>query len=125
MRQALRAALLVLLCGCGRGVRIVSETAGRVEAVSVEQGSCVRTGDVLIQLDAHETLLRRSGIIARIDLAELRRADATALYRELERVNLELIRMTITAPVDGRVAWLATVRAGERVRVGEVLAVVR
>jgi multidrug resistance efflux pump len=125
MRQALRAALLVLLCGCGRGVRIVSETAGRVEAVSVEQGSCVRTGDVLIQLDAHETLLRRSGIIARIDLAELRRADATALYRELERVNLELIRMTITAPVDGRVAWLAKVRAGERVRVGDVLAVVR
>jgi multidrug resistance efflux pump len=117
--------LLVLLCGCGRGGRIVSETAGRVEAVSVEQGSCVRTGDVLIQLDAHETLLRRSGIIARIDLAELRRADATALYRELERVNLELIRMTITAPVDGRVAWLAKVRAGESVRVGEVLAVVR
>ncbi len=125
MRQALVTAFVVLLCACGRGAFVLSETAGRVEAVYVEEGSCVRTGDVLIQLDTHDTLLRRSGIITRIDLAELRRADTTRLYRELESVNLDLTRMTITAPVAGRVAWLANVRVGERVRIGELLAVVR
>jgi len=124
MRHALVAALL-LLSGCKRCVRMTSEMAGRVEAVYVEEGSCVRSGDVLIQFDTHDTLLRRSGIITRIDLAELRGADATVLYRELEAVNLDLARMTITAPTDGRVAWLAKVRAGESVQVGELLAVLK
>lgn len=124
MRHALVAALL-FLCGCRRGVDVTSETAGRVEAVYVEEGSCVRTGDILIQFDTEDTLLRRSGIITRIDLAELRGADATGLYRELERLNRDLARMTITAPADGRVVWLAKVRAGESVGVGELLAVLK
>jgi len=123
MRHALVA--LLLLSDCKRGVRVTSETAGRVEAVYVEEGSCVRSGDVLIQFDTHDTLFRRSSIIKRIDLAELRGADATVLYRELEAVNLDLARMTITAPTDGRVAWLAKVRAGESVQVGELLAVLK
>ena len=122
MRHALVAALL-LLSGCKRCVRMTSEMAGRVEAVYVEEGSCVRSGDVLIQFDTHDTLLRRSGIITRIDLAELRGADATVLYRELETVNLKMARMTITAPADGRVVWLAKVHAGKSVLVGELLAV--
>ena len=122
MRHALVAALL-LLCGCKRGVLVTSEMTGRVEAVYVEEGSCVRTGDMLVQFDTQDTLLRRSGIITRIDLAELRGTDATVLYRELETVNLDLARMTITAPADGRVVWLAKVHAGESVRAGDLLAV--
>ena len=124
MRHALVAALL-LLSGCKRCVRMTSEMAGRLEAVYVEEGSCVRSGDVLIQFDTHDTLLRRFGIIMRIDLAELRGVDATVLYRELEAVNLDLARMAITAPADGKVAWLAKVRAGESVQVGELLAVLK
>jgi multidrug resistance efflux pump len=124
MRHALVAALL-LLSGCKRCVRVTSEMAGRVEAVYVEQGSCVHSGDVLMQFDTHNTLLRRSGIITRIDLAELRGADPTVLYRELETLNLDLARMTITAPAVGRVVWFAKVRAGESVRVGELLAVLK
>jgi multidrug resistance efflux pump len=124
MRHAIVAALL-LLSGCKDGVRVTSETSGRVEAVYVEEGSRVLTGDVLIQFDTHDTLLRRSQIITRIDVAELRRADASGLYRELETVNLDLARMTITAPAEGRVVWLAKVRAGESVRTGELLALVK
>jgi multidrug resistance efflux pump len=125
MRHALVAALL-LLSGCKRCVRVTSELAGRVEAVYVEEGSCVHSGDVLMQFAIqHGTLLRRSGIITRIDLAELRGADATVLYRELDTVNLDLARMTITAPADGRVVWFAKVRAGESVHPGELLAVVK
>jgi multidrug resistance efflux pump len=124
MRHAIVAALL-LLSGCNEGVRVTSETAGLVGAVYVEEGSSVRTGDVLIQIDTHDTLLRRFRIITRIDVAELRRADASGLYRELEAVNLDLARMTITAPANGRVIWLAKVRAGERVTAGELLALVK
>lgn len=125
MRHPLVAWFVVLLCTCDHEVRVVSEAVGRVEAVYVEEGSCVHTGDVLIQLDTHDTLQRRSGIIARIDLAELRRADATGLYRELDRVNLDLARMTIAAPADGRVVWLTKVRVGESLRPGELLAVLK
>jgi multidrug resistance efflux pump len=124
MRHALVAALL-LLSSCKGGVRVTSETSGRVEAVYVEEGSRVRTGDVLIQLDTHDTLLRRSRIITCIDVAELRRADASGLYRELKTINLDLTRMAIAAPADGRVVWLAKVRVGESVRTGELLALVK
>jgi multidrug resistance efflux pump len=124
MRHAVVAALL-LLSSCKDGVRVTSQTSGLVEAVFVEEGSHVRTGDVLIQFDTHDTLLRRSRIITCIDVAELRRADASGLYRELETVNVDLARMTITAPADGRVVWLAKVRAGESVRRGELLALVK
>jgi multidrug resistance efflux pump len=124
MRYAVVAALL-LLNGCKAGVRVTSETSGLVEGVYVEEGSRVRTGDVLIQFDTHDTLLRRCRIITRIDVAELRRADASGLYRELETVNLDLARMTITAPADGQVVWLAKVRVGESVRTGELLALLK
>jgi multidrug resistance efflux pump len=58
------------------------------------------------------------------DLAELR-AMLPCWYRELETVSLDLARMTITAPADGRVVWLAKVRAGESVHSRELLAVVK
>jgi multidrug resistance efflux pump len=114
----------VLLFGCARtdSVRIVSEVNGRVAAVLVQQGAQVHTGDVLLQLDAHELTTRRERLITTIDATELRGTGALSLYRQLEQVKRELTRLTISAPSDGEIAWITPHHPGETISCGQTVA---
>ena len=123
--KSLLGLMALLLCSCSNGVTIASEVTGRISSITIHKGSYVHIGDVLIQLNTHELLLKRSAIITRIDLTELRHADATGLYRELERTDLDLTRFTITSPADGRIIWLASVRPGDTIHAGGTLVVLR
>lgn len=103
---------------------MVSTTTGCISGIAVREGARVRTGDILVQLDTRALLSRRASLLTRIDLAELRRTDASALYRELEQLQLDLTRLTIIAPSEGRLAWLAPLRPGGTVRPGQLVAVI-
>ena len=110
----------LLLLSCSHDVSITAQTTGRVAAVLVQPGAYVHIGDVLVQLDTRDLVTRRQTLIARIDLAELRHTDASALYRALEETNLEMTRRTITSPVSGRVVWICqsrTIHQGMQVAV--------
>ncbi|HYR87335.1 MAG TPA: HlyD family secretion protein [Terriglobia bacterium] len=56
----------------GDPIRIVSEVGGRIRHVHVREGSEVRQGDPLIQLDARDLTLRERSLETRIHLTELR-----------------------------------------------------
>lgn len=80
-------------------VAIAAETQARVTAVLVEAGDAVRRGQLLVQLD--------DSLIA----LEQRQAQGP----ELQRVELQLEKLRLRAPIDGRI--------GERaIRVGEIAA---
>jgi len=113
-----------LLFSCSRidSVRIVSEVDGRIAAVHVQQGAQVHTGDVLLQLDAHELTMKRERLITRIDAIEVTGTGALSLYSELEQVKRELTRLTITSPSDGEIAWITPHHEGERISFGQTVA---
>jgi len=111
-------------CGCPHtdSVPIVSKVEGRVSAIGTQPGAQIHTGDILLQLDTHDLVVKRDNLIARIDVAELRQTDASSLYRELRSVNRDLSRLTITAPADGRVIWISPLRPGDEVHGGQTIA---
>lgn len=130
MRLRLKLQITIILlacCSCSspEEIRVLSGTTGCISEIAVREGARVHTGDILIQLDTRSLLLRRKSLLTRIDLAELRRTDASALYRELEQLQLELTRLTITAPAAGRIAWLAPLRPGDTLRSGRIVALIR
>ena len=115
------------LCGCSHmdSGRIVSEVTGRISAIHIQADSRVHTGDVLIQLDVRDLITTRDGLMARIDLAELRQTDTSALYFELEQTKRDLSRLTITAPSDGQITWITPLHVGEVLLCGQVVALIR
>jgi multidrug resistance efflux pump len=76
-------------------------------------------------LDTHALTIKRDSLIARIDIAEIRQTDATALYFELEQTQRNLTRFTITAPIDGQVMWVASLRPGDALVYGQTVALLR
>lgn len=112
---------------------IIAGIGGRINRLYVHAGSRVHRGDILVQLDTHDLLLRKAALEKRIHLTELRvrepgantrpfRAGLFALYRELERTRLDLNRLTITSPADGEILSLASLQSGDFLSPGTAIA---
>src|SRR5262245_42780818 len=90
----------------GEPFRVVSEAGGRITKVYVREGANVNIGDVLVQLDASDLLLRKEALESRIHLIESdlagiggnstsgarKRARLAALYREVEQTRIDIGR---------------------------------
>ncbi len=116
-------------------VRVVSEAGGRVRKIYVSEGSVVRLGDPLVQLDGREILRRIDALESRIHFTELRLADPkrpdarlrtelAALYHDLEQSRLVLGQLTIRSPADGQITSLVPLRAGEVLPAAATVAVI-
>ena len=108
-------------------VAIVAEVSGRIRQVYVNAGTIVRPGDPLIQLDTRQLLLKKHALESRIHLAELHvtnaRSELPGLYRELQLIQMDLDRCTITSPISGQVVSPASLGRGEMLLKGTAIAV--
>jgi multidrug resistance efflux pump len=109
-------------------VPVVIEVSGRIRDVHVSEGSTVHVGDVLVQLDNTELLLRKSFLESQIHSAELHAAelhlDLLNLYRELRQLQMDLDRLTITSPTDGEIVSLEALHRGEAIQAGTAIAII-
>jgi len=112
----------------GGPVPIVVEVSGRIRDVYMIEGSGVHVGDVLVQLDTTDLLLRKSVLESQIHSAELHgvdvHVDLVSLYRGLRQLQMDLDRHTITSPIDGELTSLELVHSGERLHAGTVIGVI-
>jgi multidrug resistance efflux pump len=106
-------------------LEVFTQLTGKVISVPPLPGSRVRAGDILIQLDTHDLIAKRSSLLQRIDLLELHYADASRLYHALEQTQLDLTRLTITAPADGRIVWLLPLHPGSALHAGTRIAILQ
>lgn len=68
----------------GDPIRIVTEVGGRIHKVRIQEGADVRTGDVILEFDNRELLLKKRSLESRIHFTELRLAD---IPRQLDDVT--------------------------------------
>src|SRR5438552_14232354 len=66
---------------------IVMEVNGRVKSSNMRDGVYVYRGDVLVQLETRELLLKKHTLEKLIHFAEHQHASAAKLYRELEETH--------------------------------------
>ena len=105
-------------------VKVTAEIGGRISSIHVWKGDFVHTGDILIQLDTRDLVLKKKSLESRIHFTELQpfRNGLDALYRDLEETNVDLTRHTITSPSDGQVISLAPLRANDVLQPGASIA---
>jgi Biotin-lipoyl like len=112
----------------GGPLPIVIEGSGRVRDVYVTEGSRVRAGDVVVQLDTIDLRQRKSLLESQIHSAELHQADARTdlptLYAELRQLEMDMDRLTVTSPSDGEIGSLEALHIGERLLAGTAIGVV-
>jgi multidrug resistance efflux pump len=108
-------------------IKIVAEITGRISMIHVKEGDHVHTGDAILQLDTRDLLLKRRWLESKIHLTELRgdaaRATLAALYSDLEQTDLELGRLTITSPRDGKITSTAALHVNEMISAGTLIAI--
>ena len=102
---------------------IVVEVNGRVKTVNLREGAHVYRGDVLLQLENRELLLKKHKLERLIHFAEHRGTSTSQLYRELEETRVAIGRHTITSPIEGRIVFPRCVEPGDVVRQGTAVAV--
>lgn len=115
-------------------VRVVSEAGGRIRKIYVREGSEVRLGDPLMQLDSREILRRIDALESRIHFTELRLSstarvtrlptELAALYHDRDQAHQALDRLTIRSPADGRISSRVPLRAGEVLAAAATVAVI-
>jgi multidrug resistance efflux pump len=107
----------------GRPIRIVSEAASRITKVLVHEGSEVRAGDTLVQLDRRDLLVQQRALETQIHLAELgpHSTQLRALYEQLEKTKIEIGQLTITSPTNGRITSLGRLYEGGMLKVGDIV----
>jgi HlyD family secretion protein len=139
----------------GAEVRVAAERAGRLRRVLVDEGSVVRKGDLLAEIDSdelHASLAEGRARVAEAD-AEIRLAEANQVRRrnlvaekvvaiadldqsnrdleiararrdtaaaEVDRLDAQLRKMRITAPISGTVT-VRSVHPGETVESGSAI----
>jgi multidrug resistance efflux pump len=112
----------------GGPVPIVIEVGGRIRDVYVTEGSRVRVGDLVVQLDTHDLHSRKLVLESRIHSAELHAAEThfnlMNLYSELRQLQMDMDRLTIASPIDGEIASLQSLWSGEKVAAGIAIAVI-
>ena len=106
----------------GGFVKVLTEVSGRITQFSAHEGDTVRRGDILLTLDDKALLLRHSALLSAIHLSEPHAS--MAAYHDLEQIQLELTRLTITAPVSGRITSLAPLHVGEVITSGSAIATI-
>ncbi len=105
----------IVEAGLGQGIFL--EVGGRVKKVKAREGDEVRSGDVLVELDDSELLLRKKEIMTKLSIIERRIVEAKAredapllqelyikkaLFKErLSRALEDIKRTVIRAPFDG------------------------
>ena len=104
-------------------------SSGRVQKVYVTTGSAVHLGDPIMQLDARHLLLRKHELETLIHSTELNttedaRSPLRFLYRELQQLQLDVDRLTLTSPVDGKILSLASMYPGKTFQAGTAVGVV-
>ena len=103
-------------------VEVVSENAGLVRHIALEEGARVASGDLLVKIDDRELSTERDRIVARLELAErqatrqrelheqglvsddeleIATTEADALRAELAQVEVRLAKTEIRAPFAG------------------------
>ena len=103
-------------------IEVVSENAGLVQRIHLDEGARVATGDLLVKIDDRELITERDRITARLELAERQAArqqelhqqglisddvlevattEADALKAELAQVGVRLAKTEIRAPFAG------------------------
>jgi len=109
-------------------IPVVIESSGRLQKVYVTRGSVVHTGDPIVQLDTRHLLVRKHELESLIHAAETNASDSSSdaadLYKELEEIQLDLNRLTVTSPVDGKILSLASLYPGKTLPAGAAIAVV-
>src|SRR5262245_6254378 len=112
----------------GGPLPIVIEVSGRIRDVYMIEGSGVHVGDVLVQLDTTDLLLRKSVLESQIHSAELNgddvHVDLLSLYDELRQLQMDLDRHTITSPINGEITSLETLHSGNVLEAGTAIAVI-
>jgi hypothetical protein len=108
-------------------ILIVTEVGGRIQQIYVKEGSFVHEGDLVIQLDADKLLVKKLILESRIHDEESIRFDPAyalpGLYRQLHEIQVDLGRLTITSPADGRIMSVAPLYPGEIITSGAAIAV--
>ena len=111
----------------GDRIKIIAGTTGRISTLYVKEGEIVHTGDAILQLDTRDLLLKRRFLESKIHFTELggdaARAGLGTLYHDLEQTNLDLTRLTITSPADGKIASVAPLHANEVLHAGALIAI--
>jgi multidrug resistance efflux pump len=109
-------------------VPVVIEAPGRVQNVYIKEGQQVRAGDLLVQFDTGSLLLKKYALESQVHSAEFRVARVhpylSRLYRELEQIRLDLGRLTITSPIDGRIIYVVPLASGDLLPAGNAIAVI-
>ena len=109
-------------------IAIISEVSGRIDEVYVREGSVVRIGDPIVQLDTRDLRRKKHTLEARIHLAELNgvvdRVGVSRLYNELHQLQVDLIRCTITSPAEGSILFLKPLNIGELLSAGTAIGMV-
>src|SRR5688572_33003292 len=103
-------------------IEVVSENAGLVQRIHLDEGARVKAGDLLIKIDDRELITERDRITARLELAERRAkrqselhqqglisdddlevatTEADALEAELAQIGVRLDKTEIRAPFAG------------------------
>jgi membrane fusion protein (multidrug efflux system) len=103
-------------------VEVVSENAGLVQRIYLDEGARVKAGDLLVKIDDRELITERDRITARLELAErqanrqqelhqqglisddeleVATTEADALKAELAQVGVRLAKTEIRAPFAG------------------------
>jgi len=112
----------------GGPVPIVIEVSGRIRDVYMTEGSAVHVGDVLVQLDTTDLLLRKSELESQIHLTEVQggsaHVDLFRLYHQLGELQLDMERHTITSPADGEITSLEALHSGNVLQAGTAIAVI-
>jgi multidrug resistance efflux pump len=102
---------------------IVIEVNGTVKSANLNEGSHAHRGDVLVQLETRELLLKKHTLERMIHFAEHRQTSTAKLYRELEETRVAIGRHTITSPGEGRILFSRPVEPGDVLRRGYAIAV--
>ena len=109
-------------------VAVVIEAPGRVQNVYIKEAQQVRAGDLLVQFDTRSLLLKKYALELQVHSGEFRVAGGhphlSALYRELEQIRLDLGRLTITSPIDGRIIYVVPLAPGDLLPAGNAIAVI-
>jgi multidrug resistance efflux pump len=102
---------------------IVIEVNGRVKSVNMREGSHLHRGDVLLQLETGELLLKKHRLERLIHFAEDHRSNASELYRELKQTRILIGRHTITSPAEGEIMFSVCINPGDVVQSGTAIGV--
>src|SRR5262245_27590130 len=108
-------------------VPLIVTTTGTVRRIHVRQGSLIREGDAILELESRDLALKHRLLELRIHQLETAnggRTELADLYRQLENCQLEMNSRTLISPANGQVIWLGSFHPDDILRPGIAVAVI-